>query len=126
MKRLTAVALLLASLNVSAATQAPADTFGTQLDCATKKALNAYSPNISESSRVRRAVDACIAASMPDSPRTIQASARMTLVAVEERREDLVDATMRRLQLCRDAGIATKKFFVACPQLFTLEPVTSY
>ena len=37
--------------------------------------------------------------------------------------EDLVDAAMRRLQLCRDTGIGARKFATACPQLFSLERV---
>ena len=43
--------------------------------------------------------------------------------AIEVRREDLVEATKRRLQLCRDAGIAAESFSTACPRLFTLEEV---
>ncbi|OWW21688.1 hypothetical protein [Noviherbaspirillum denitrificans] len=124
MKRIIAVALLLACVNVTtAAGTGPVDTFGPQLDCATKKALNNYNQAMSEVSRVRRAVDSCIAGSLDKEARLIRASTRTTLVELEARREDLVEATMRRLQLCRDTGIGAGKFPVACPQLFTLERI---
>lgn len=121
MKRMSAGALLLVSFNLTSAGQRDMDVFGEQLQCATRRALNAYSPNISDASRVRRAVDSCIASSVPNQPRVVQTSGKTTLVTIEARREDLVDATIRRLQLCRDAGIASKNFSVACPRLFTLE-----
>jgi hypothetical protein len=124
MKRLAALALLFASVNATTAVaRQPADVFGWQLDCATKKALRAYSQNISEISRVRRAVDSCMSNSMPNDTGVVRVSMKTTLMALEARREDLVEATMQRLQLCRDAGIGPAKFAAACPQLFSIESI---
>lgn len=124
MKRLAALALLFASVNATTANaRQPADVFGWQLDCATKKALTSYSQNISEISRVRRSVDSCMSSSMPNETGVIRVSAKTTLVTLEARREDLVEATMRRLQLCRDTGIGAAKFSAECPQMFTIERI---
>ncbi|WP_420474585.1 hypothetical protein [Noviherbaspirillum sp. ST9] len=126
MKRCIAVAFLLVTVNATtAASHTPAAEFGSQLDCATRKSLNAYSPYMPEVRRVRRAVDSCISGSMGNEARIIRASARTTLVDLEARREDLVEATMSRLQLCRDTGIGAAKFTTACPQLFSLDHVAA-
>jgi len=126
MKRCIAVAFLLVTVNVTTAAGRPsAAEFGWQLDCATKKALNTYNPYMPEVRRVRRAVDSCISGTMGNEARMVKVTERTTLVELEARREDLVDATMRRLQLCRDTGIAPTRFAAACPQLFSLERVLS-
>ena len=126
MKRCIAVAFLLVTVNATtAASRPPAAEFGSQLDCATKKALNTYNQYMPEVRRVRRAVDSCISNSMGNEVRLISVSTRTTLVEMEARREDLVDATMRRLQLCRDTGIGASSFAVACPQLFSLERIVT-
>ena len=126
MKRCIALALLLVAVNATTAAGRPsAAEFGWQLDCATKKALNTYNPYMPEVRRVRRAVDSCISGSMGNEARMIRVSARTTLVELEARREDLVEATMRRLQLCRDTGIAPARFGAACPQLLSLERVVA-
>lgn len=123
MKRSIAFAVLCATASAITATPTKsADTFGWQLDCATVTALNSFNPNASDSSRVRRAVDSCMSRSLPNE-RIIRASANSTMMALEERRENLVDAVLRRIQLCRDAGVSETNFATACPQLFTLEPV---
>lgn len=126
MKRCIAVVFLFATVNATtAASRTPAAEFGSQLDCATKKSLTAYNQYMPEVRRVRRAVDSCISGSMSNEARIIHTSSRTTLVELEARREDLVDATMRRLQLCRDTGIGTARFTAACPQLFSLERVVA-
>lgn len=124
MKRCIAVAFLIVTVNATtAAPRVPFDDFGPQLDCATKKALNTYNQYMPEVRRVRRAVDSCISASMGNQARLVNISTRTTLVEMEARREDLVEATMRRLQLCRDTGIAASRFATACPQLFSLDRI---
>lgn len=124
MKRCIAVAFLLVTVNATtAASRASGAEFGSQLDCATKKALNTYNQYMPEVRRVRRAVDSCISASMGNEARLISISTRTTLVEMEARREDLVDATLRRLQLCRDTGISANRLATACPQLFSLERI---
>jgi hypothetical protein len=126
MKRCIAVAFLLVTVNATtAASHTPAAEFGSQLDCATHKSLSAYSVYMPEVRRVRRAVDSCISGSIGNEARIVRASARTTLVELEARREDLVDATLRRLQLCRDTGIGSARFATACPQLFSLERVAA-
>lgn len=123
MKRSIAFAVLFATASAITATPTKtADTFGWQLDCATATALNSFNPNASESNRVRRAVDNCMSRSLPNE-RIVRVSANSTMMALEERRENLVEAVRRRLQLCRDTGVAAADFATACPQLFTLEPV---
>ncbi|HEY0846582.1 MAG TPA: hypothetical protein VGE12_14520 [Noviherbaspirillum sp.] len=124
-KRAIAFAALLATTSVmTAAPTKSVDTFGWQLDCATTLALNAFNPNASESNRVRRAVDSCMSKSLPKE-RIIRVSANATMMALEERRESLVDAVLQRLQLCRDTGIPSEKFASACPQLFAIDPLPS-
>lgn len=122
MQRTIVFAVLLAIASAIPATPTEAaDTFGWQMDCTTHLALNAFSPNMSESSRVRRAVDSCMSRSLPKE-RMLRVSANTTLVALEERRESLVDAVLRRMQLCRDVGMREQDFATSCPQLFRLEP----
>lgn len=128
MKRSIVFAALLATASaITASPKKAADLFGSQLDCATRKALNAYDPARSETNRVRRAVDSCMANSMSQERGIVRVStnaalsANATMSVLEERRENLVDAVMRRLQLCRDTGVRAATFASACPQLFTLE-----
>lgn len=126
MKRTIATAALLVITTASSAAPAQReDTFGWQLDCATTLALNAFNPNAAESSRVRRAVDSCMSRSLPKE-RIVRVSANSTMMALEERRENLVDAVLSRIQLCRDTGIAEKNFAKSCPQLFTIAPQSGY
>lgn len=123
MKRSMALALFFVTgTAITATPKKQADLFGWQLDCATTMALNAYNLAASETNRVRRAVDSCMSKSISNNSGFIRVSSNPTMTALEERRENLVEAVMRRLQMCRDTGIAAAKFASACPQLFTIEP----
>lgn len=124
MKRTIAFALfLLAGVVEGAPPRRPADLFGWQLDCATARALNAYDPGMSETNRVRRAVDRCMSGSLSDAGGMVRTSANVTLMALEERRENLVEAVRLRLELCRNIGIRATQLAKDCPRLFTLDRV---
>lgn len=123
MKRSMALALCFATgTAITATPKKQADLFGWQLDCATTMALNAYNPAASETNRVRRAVDSCMSKSISNRSEFVRVSTNATMTVLEERRENLVEAVMRRLQLCRDTGIGAARFAAACPQLFTIAP----
>lgn len=124
MKRAIAFALFfLTSIVEAVPPKEPADLFGWQLDCATAKALNAYDPDMSETNRVRRAVDRCMAGSLSSAGGMIRTSANAKLVVLEERRENLVEAVRLRLELCRSIGIRAAQLAKDCPRLFTLDHV---
>lgn len=125
MKRSIALALFFAAGVAGAVSpRKPADVFGWQLDCATTMALNAYDPGMSETNRVRRAVDRCMSGSLSGGGSLVRTSANVTLMMLEERRENLVEAVRQRLELCRNIGFRAAQLAKDCPRLFTLEEVT--
>jgi hypothetical protein len=118
MKRLSLLLLLLHAGTTYAEPNYSPLAFANDLTCATK--LAAAVPGVVDGHRVRRAVDRCMAASLP-MKQLVAYSSAPRMVDLEYRRETLTMATMERMQLCKTTGIPLDQFASRCPQLFTLD-----
>jgi hypothetical protein len=120
--RLASIALFaIAAISAQAfATEAPATEFGRQLDCATQRAVNMQG---ADGYTVRKAVDQCTTAGK-SAAKLVKVAAFPTTPEVQVRKEDLIEATRNRLDLCRGIGISSDKMKTSCPQLFQLDDLS--